>query len=371
MPVSIEIFRPGTHRDMSGESLSFSDGDVASIAAGYDPAAHEAPACVGHPRDDAPAYAWVSAVRFADGVLSADLDQVDPAFAELVKTGRFKKISAAFYRPDSPGNPKPGQYYLRHVGFLGAQPPAIKGLKPVAFATGDDGVFFADWDQLDLVAILRGLREFIIEKFGADEADRVLPGWTLDRLQNSAATSDDPAPETGAGSFAETAPAAPAPDSPELAAERQRLAQAQAALAAERAAFAEQRAASRRTDDARRLDELVRSGRLVPAQRDQAAAFLEVIAEGEVLRFGEGDRTAEQSPRDWFLGFAAGLPPAVTFGEVAVPRDLTRPDGSAYRPPPGYQADPERAELHTAALAYQEAHQGVGYIEAVKAVSKE
>lgn len=28
-------------------------------------------------------------------------------------------------------------YYLRHVGFLGAEPPAIKGLQPIEFSESD------------------------------------------------------------------------------------------------------------------------------------------------------------------------------------------------------------------------------------------
>ncbi len=52
-----------------------------------------------------------------DGALSATPRQVDPAFAEMVEAGRFKKISASFYAPSASGNPVPGTYYLRHVGF--------------------------------------------------------------------------------------------------------------------------------------------------------------------------------------------------------------------------------------------------------------
>jgi len=365
MPVSIEIFRPGTHRDMSGQDLTFTEGDLRAVASSYDPALHEAPACVGHPVHDAPAYAWTSAVRFADGALVADVDQVDPAFAELVKAGRFKKISAAFYRPDSVANPKPGTWYLRHIGFLGAQPPAVKGLKPVAFAASDDGAFFADWDQLDLISILRGLREWIIEKDGPDVADKVLPSWTLDRLQNSAAQPDsDPASDPCCAE-------APPVEIPEIAAVRKQLEAERAALAAERAAFAEQRSAERRAEDARFLDDLVKAGRLLPALKAGAALFLETIADAGTVAFGEGARRVEVSARDWFRNFAGGAPMQVTFGEVAVPQDLQRTAAGPYTPPAGYQVDPDRAELHCQALAFQEAHQGVSYIAAVKAVSKE
>lgn len=124
----IEIFRTGTHTATSGRQLAFSDADLAAIAAAYDPARHEAPLVVGHPETDAPAYGWVTALAATDGRLQASVSQLDPAFAELVREGRFKKISAAFYAPDAAANPTPGTWHLKHVGFLGAAPPAVKGL---------------------------------------------------------------------------------------------------------------------------------------------------------------------------------------------------------------------------------------------------
>ena len=121
----LQIFKPGRHTAMSGASLAFSESDLAASAAAYDPAVFQAPIVVGHPKTDDPAYGWVSALAFADGALEASPEQVDPAFAEIVEAGRFKKISAAFYAPEAPNNPVPGVYYLRHVGFLGAAAPAV------------------------------------------------------------------------------------------------------------------------------------------------------------------------------------------------------------------------------------------------------
>ena len=137
---------------MSGASLQFSESDLAASAAAYDPALHEAPLVIGHPKHDMPAYGWVKAVSFSDGDgdhtagMYATPAQVNADFADMVAAGAFKKISASFYPPNAPSNPVPGVYYLRHVGFLGAQPPAIKGLAQVAFADGDDCITFAEWD---------------------------------------------------------------------------------------------------------------------------------------------------------------------------------------------------------------------------------
>lgn len=139
-PMVIEVFRPGRHTSMSGAEVSFSASDLDAVASGYDPGEHDAPVVVGHPKHDAPAYGWVKDLKFDGRTLKAELDKVDPAFAELVRAGRYRRVSASFYAPNSPANPKPGGYYLRHVGFLGAQPPAVKGLKPVEFGEVEEGI---------------------------------------------------------------------------------------------------------------------------------------------------------------------------------------------------------------------------------------
>lgn len=146
---SIHFFRAGTHITASGHEVTFSQGDLAKIAAAYDPAAHEAPIVVGHPKTDAPAFGWVERIEARADGLHAIPRQVNSEFAELVKQGAYKKVSGAFYRPDQSSNPRPGSYYLRHVGFLGAEPPAVKGLKGIHFSEGED-VFFAEEDMLAL-----------------------------------------------------------------------------------------------------------------------------------------------------------------------------------------------------------------------------
>ena len=132
----IAIFKTGHYAAASGETLDATADYVRAIAAAYDPALHEAPVVIGHPKDNAPAYGWVRALTFDEGsgTLYADLAQVEPQFAALLADGRFKKRSASIYAPDHPNNPTPGKPYLRHVGFLGAQPPAVKGLADFAAA---------------------------------------------------------------------------------------------------------------------------------------------------------------------------------------------------------------------------------------------
>lgn len=128
----IEVFRAGTHRDDQGVEHYFSEADLDGMASSYNPALREAPLTVGHPKDNLPAYGWVKGVsRAASGELTIAPHKLEPQFAEMVQAGRFKKRSASFYPPQSPHNPTPGKWYLRHVAFLGAQQPAVAGLKDI------------------------------------------------------------------------------------------------------------------------------------------------------------------------------------------------------------------------------------------------
>jgi len=177
-PEPLHIFSAGRHTAMSGQTIDFTQRDVMMTAVAYTPSRHEAPLVVGHPSADAPAYGWVAGLTSRSGQLEARLSQVDPAFAEMVRAGRFKKVSASFYAPDAPNNPSPGVYYLRHVGFLGAQPPAVKGLRAPEFAEGEEGVIeFSEWDDVVGASLWRSLREWVIAKFGLEEADKALPSY--------------------------------------------------------------------------------------------------------------------------------------------------------------------------------------------------
>jgi hypothetical protein len=181
----IEIFKAGKHTAMSGETIDFSEAHLKQIASAYDPKVHEAPVVLGHPSHDAPAYGWAKSLALAGGVLSASLDQVDAQFAENVKAGKWKKVSASFYKPDSANNPTPGQYYLRHIGFLGAMPPAVKGLRQASFAGSDEDCL--DFADLDAAALFRSLRDWMIAEFGQEKADKALPPWDVNYVQQDAA----------------------------------------------------------------------------------------------------------------------------------------------------------------------------------------
>lgn len=192
-PGRIEIFRAGTHRAMEGE-VTVTREQLAACVAAYDPAKHEAPLVVGHPRMDAPAYGWVEKLSLDGDSLFAVAKDVEPQFAEMVKAGRFRKISAAFWTENSADNPTPGKWALKHVGFLGAAAPVVKGMKPAKFAGGDDGAIdFADPSMVAMQAefdrqMRRADADAFVEKLIGE--GRVLPVFK-DGLMNFMESVDD------------------------------------------------------------------------------------------------------------------------------------------------------------------------------------
>ncbi|WP_416739234.1 phage protease [Pseudomonas sp. NFX71] len=187
----LHIFKHGTHTAMCGASFNFSESDLAATVAAYDPTLHEAPIVIGHPQHDAPAAGWVKSLSANAQGLIAEPQQIDAAFAEQVAKGSYKKISASFYHPNAANNPVPGVYYLRHVGFLGAQPPAVKGLRPVELADGEAGVIeFSDHGHELSSDLWRRLREWLIGKFDKESADQVAPSWAIESLAETARQPD-------------------------------------------------------------------------------------------------------------------------------------------------------------------------------------
>ncbi len=96
---SIHILRPGTFTDSAGSAVTFTAADLSAIATAYDPVKHEAPLVVGHPAADAPAYGWVQSLAADAAGVHAESHQLDTKFAELVRAGRFRKVSASLYGP--------------------------------------------------------------------------------------------------------------------------------------------------------------------------------------------------------------------------------------------------------------------------------
>ena len=136
----VEVFKAGKQTDSAGNERTWTEGDIKDIANKYNQQEkHEAPLVVGHPKDNAPAFGWVESLKANGKTLLAKFKQVMPEFVDAVKEGRYKKRSISLYN----------DLTLRHIGFLGAVPPAVKGLADIAFSEDDEITYEYSQDELE------------------------------------------------------------------------------------------------------------------------------------------------------------------------------------------------------------------------------
>jgi hypothetical protein len=120
-----EVFRAGDY----GDQGIFTEDDLDTMASSYDPiAVHNAPVVLGHPKADSPAHGWGESFRRAGKVLLCKAKLL-PEMVDWIKRGLYTQRSLAIYR--DAGSPGGGKPYVKHIGFLGGTPPAVKGLAPI------------------------------------------------------------------------------------------------------------------------------------------------------------------------------------------------------------------------------------------------
>lgn len=323
----IHIFKTGTHTSAAGTTHEFSESLLQDAVNAYDPALHEAPIVIGHPKGEEQAYGWIESMSYSDGDVEAIPHQVSVEFEEAVKAGKFKKVSASWYTPDHPQNPAPGNLYLRHVGFLGAQPPAIKGLRPVEFSEGEGETIEFEESISDAIAmegtagVFKRLREFLIDKFSREEADRVIPDYVIEDVKSAANSKFESTTKPINYSEGDDTMTLE-----ELQAENETL-KAQLDDANSRVQslegqvndFNESQKAARKAHIETQVDALVAEGLLPASQRDHAISFAEQAdAAAQTMEFGEGDDKTELKGADAYIKFMRDTAkPSVDFSERA------------------------------------------------------
>ena len=365
----IEVFRPGTFTPMGGKPITFSAADLRAVADAYDPDTAPAPIVVGHPGADAPAFGWAESFDYdaATERLYANVHQIEPAFAEAVKAGRYKKVSMQYFSPGQAHNPVPGTWYPKHVGFLGGAAPAVPGLKNIQFS-GEPGVTFeAAFGTADEAASLfRKLRDLLIEKFGLEDADKALPSWQIEWLDDleparaMPAYSADPVPEDPQPTTnPEKEPAVAKQPDPAFA-------ERDADLTAREARIAAREAELTHAGHAAFAEGLVEDGKLLPASKDKVVALLDALPGEAAVSFSEG--SAKLTPVAALKEILEAQPKIVSFGEEALPAGEGEGKPVSFASD-GKQVDATGLAVHNKALAYQRTNPGTAYIDAVRAVS--
>ncbi|MCI0418187.1 MAG: hypothetical protein L0387_07190 [Acidobacteria bacterium] len=125
----VEIFRAGDY----GAKGSYNEADLDKVVSSYDPKLYEAPLTIGHPEHDRPAFGWVASLKREGKRLLAKFANVQGEFKDWIERGLYKTRSVSLYRGF-----KGSDLYLRHVGFLGAMPPEVKGLAALPTFSEDE-----------------------------------------------------------------------------------------------------------------------------------------------------------------------------------------------------------------------------------------
>lgn len=338
------IFRPGKHTASNGVQVEFTEAQLQDAVGHYNAKVYAAPLVIGHPKSEDRAYGWAETLTYEDGYVVAHPERVDPQFAELVEKGAYRNRSASWYLPDHPNNPVPGSLYPRHIGFLGAVPPALKGLGDVQFAEElhpELVVEFADSDSAwsmasfmsNTASILRGLRDALLAGTagnGTDDADaraatadKLVPSYLIDDMAREAVRQQERASQATSVS-----PSFTEPEDPTMTLTPEQIAQLQADKAAADAKLAEYAeretalAASERQATVagieRDLAPLVQAGKILPAQVKGLADFMAGLDDkDQTVEFGEAKDgvVPKVSRRGFMKGFLATLPKAVDFSE--------------------------------------------------------
>ena len=299
-PTPLNLLRPGTFVDIHGNRVTVTRDQLADMAASYDPA-DPAPYVYGHPKHDDPAMGWVGSLRMDGDTLQALPGDVTPELSEAVRTHRYRKVSASYYPPDHPSNPKPGHTTLKHVGLLGAMAPAIKGLGLIPAFAADDASAVTIPQQ---------------EPVMADTTDTPDPAVALSERETAISTRE--------GAVADKEAALVEREATLIAADRLRVHQ-------EHVAFAEG---------------LVADAKLAPAGKELVIGLLDQLQPLAVVSFGEAD--GEIAPAAALRKLFEGAQPVVALGEAAPASDAAEI----------IESDPNA--IATQAIAFMEAEQSAG-----------
>lgn len=316
----VEVFRAGYHEDSRGIGRGFSTDDLDQIITNTQ-SGNPVPHVITHNELYSPfAYARSSQFRRVGEVLEARMDDIEPQFAELIKSGRLYERSIRLL-PIATGGWKVG-----HVAWLGAEPPAVEGLKPVQFASGVQSIDF--------------------NFKGAS----VVP-------ETNPTPNQPPVVAQQGGVFAAQLEAAKAEAA--RAAKAEAAAEFNAQTNALKAELKLVRDKQRRDQWESKIETAKREGRLTPAQSEGLCEFAMSLPSDSMTEFsraGNGkSETVKVSSEQWFADFMANLPKQVALSATPSATTTDAVD------------DADSEVIAAKALEYQRAQAGKGVAVSVSA----
>lgn len=380
----IELFRAGTHIDSKGREFTATREDLDEVVRNHG-VLGAAPAVLGHPKHDDPAYAWTSGLRREGDSLFAAWEDINPAFDDGLEAGAYRNRSVKFKRHKHFG------LHLAHVGWLGASRPAIEGLATEGrtfsapddadeedafeFTATDDAVGSLAWAVGSVSELLRGVRDHLIASDGLEVADRVLPAYRIDYLADQARSAREAVVRDGARQFSSQ----PTPDGddpmPQITQEQHDAAldaarkEVREQVVAEFSAQGAELAELRKQRKTERLDKVVNdlkaTGNLLPADEAEFRAVAEHLLDQGTFEFAAADGNNKSLD---LLGsvhkFMAARSPVVKVGGGVVdPKDSKKDTVDVTN------AEELQQAAHEFQASEKEAGREITFIQAVQAVS--
>lgn len=284
-----KIFKSGTHTDSVGNQITFTSQMLQDSINSYNSGDWKAPLVIGHPTDTAPAYGWIEKLSLNnDEVIVDNVDKLNQDFAELMQNGAYRNRSVSWYAPDHPSNPTPGVWQIRHLGLLGATPPALKGLGDVSFK--------------DKEGIIVNYQEDIVYTI---EEELIYPpiGNNMTKQTEEKVSNFEELQKINA------------------------LEKENESLINQIAEFAEREQKLKFKTEVQQVKEeltkLVNEGKLLPNLLNQTANFIASIQQnGGVYEFSEGDESRKLNAKEFIFKLISSLPQKVEYKELTADEDV-------------------------------------------------
>lgn len=333
------VFRAGVHTAADGKSRTYDDALLDKIVEMNAPRLSDIPFTVGHPALDKPKYGTLAGIKkeVVDGVahLFVKGRDVVAEFADQVAARMFDQVSISHW-PDMK---------LKHIGFLGAEPPAVAGLPQVDFAAqaGDATEIVICYSCAqergvlrEIVSALSRIRDYVIGRDGVEAGTQLMNADTIKWLYSDI---EQLAADNAAASFSSTKEGGPM--DPNLKALQDEVTALTAQVASFSAAAAEntalktqvtklteslseangklsaQEMATRTAQFSAFTDGLIQAGQLLPANRDTVVGLLGSISALQPVQFSSQAGAEPVSPAEALKGLLASYPKQIEFSRAA------------------------------------------------------
>jgi hypothetical protein len=334
MKKKIPFIRTGRFTDKNGTTAEIKPETLDKIIAStrsYPYQNGEFPVVIGHPKEDSPAWGWISknSIVKEKNILSALADDSSFAaeFREWISKKLYKTVSVAL-RPD---------WSIKHIGFLGAQPPAVTGLPAVEFSSSpndiiielSEGVLSAKQFGL-LSSLFSGIKNYFIEKEGEEKAEELIPSSSLEEMTKPAEETEQkeeavPDDEKAEENSEEETPAGKEeeetdPSKKKKGAEKnlsERFIALQLELKAAQEETEKLKRAAKRKEHLAFCESAEAAVKIKPAERNAILGLMEILDSAPALEFSEGDETISVNPLEAFKEIIKNQKPVVELSEIA------------------------------------------------------